>query len=791
MTPEEWRKIDEMFHRALPLQASDRRRYIEEQCAGMPELRRRVDLMLEADAQSEDRLRLLLGGGEGLRVGPYRVVRSLGEGGMGFVCLAVRVDDEFQRQVALKIIRPGRESAFLAERFRKERQILAGLRHPNIAMMLEGGSFQNGQGEEIPYLAMEYVDGVPLDEYCQGKPLVKQLKLFLEICSAVAHAHQRLVVHRDLKPANILVTAEGTVKLLDFGIAKLLGQGGETVERMLTPGYASPEQQSGGPVTVTTDVYSLGILLGEIAGRDGDPGAIMMKATRAVPEERYASVELLAGDLERYLSGRPVAARGGKLSYRARKFFGRNRGWIAAGVLVAASLAAGGWATNRQAVLAERRFAQVRHLANVFLFEMHDEIQKLPGSTAAREKLVRTALDYLNSLAKDAGRDVGLRRELAAAYERVGDVQGSRSESSLGRTDAAMESYRKAVELIDGNRCGVLLKLGALQATSGDSGAAMASFRRCIAADGKAGGAIRGEEPLLVARAQGQLGDTLLRNGEPGEALEQFQASLKTVNSFAAPARLNWAAHMRLGDARVELGEAEAGLAEYEKAQAYLGQLPVREPSTRRAVLLTAHQMGNVLGNPYYANLGKPAEAEREYRKSLEIAEEMGRADGKDALAKGDLATSLWRLGTVVRERDPARAAVMVGKALELTAELLLLAPGNTEHLRNQAWFLMDHGICLERAGDRLGARRDLERALAIQGSISSTDPARAQLLHDMPRVLHALGDLALKEGDRGKAGGYYRRAHTILESLTKSHLNDRSCHKLLGESKARLKKIE
>jgi len=276
MQAERWRQIDAVFQSAVDCAPENRPAFLDSACGGDAELRREVESLLNShdpgwtepsawkDAFSvlESRNAKL---SEGRRIGAYRIQRELGRGGMGSVYLCARADDEFQKLVAIKVIRRGLDTDDIIERFRSERQILARLDHTNITRLLDGGTTDDG----LPYLVMEYIEGKPIDVYCDQYQLAiaERLKLFLGVCSAVAYAHQNLVVHRDIKASNVLVTKEGTPRLLDFGIAKLLahesgsGKLTETALRPLTPEYASPEQVRGGATTTSSDVYSLGVLL--------------------------------------------------------------------------------------------------------------------------------------------------------------------------------------------------------------------------------------------------------------------------------------------------------------------------------------------------------------------------------------------------------------------------------------------------------------------------------------------------------------------------------------------------
>ena len=263
----------------MELEPEQHAAFLDQSCAGDLALRREVESLLANDLTGGESIRFAIGKAAeeaaqdpsdrwiGRRIGAYRITGFIGQGGMGTVYGAIRADDQFEKQVAIKLVRRGFDSEELLSRFRHERQILANLDHPHVARLLDGGTTEDG----LPYFVMEYVEGVTITEHCWNRQLTveEQLKLFRLVCAAVQHAHQNLVVHRDLKPANVLVTREGTPKLLDFGIAKLLEEGSEgeatiTSMRVLTPEYASPEQIKGEVVTTVTDVYSLGLMLYEM-----------------------------------------------------------------------------------------------------------------------------------------------------------------------------------------------------------------------------------------------------------------------------------------------------------------------------------------------------------------------------------------------------------------------------------------------------------------------------------------------------------------------------------------------
>ena len=361
----------------------------------------------------------------GRRLGAYRLVAEIGRGGMGIVFAAQRDDDEFDRQAAIKIL-PAWSAAPVVERFRFERRVLASLDHPGIAKLLDAGSTDDG----MPYLVMELVDGQPIDAWCEahGTGVRARVGLVEKVCTALAYAHQRLVVHRDVKAANILVTAAGEPKLLDFGIATLLATDGaatagltQTGHHSFTPEYASPEQIRGERVTTASDVYSLGVVLYRLLAERppyvlrglstleaiqavcdvepppmhtvapperravlrGDLDRIVGKALRKAPQERYGTVVELAADLRAWQDGRPVTAATQSIAYRTRRFVRRNRGTVAAAAALAITLVAGVAATAWQARVAaaerdkaQQRFRQVREMSRALIFDVHDALRE-------------------------------------------------------------------------------------------------------------------------------------------------------------------------------------------------------------------------------------------------------------------------------------------------------------------------------------------------------------------------------------------------------------------------------
>jgi len=436
---------------------------------------------------------------EGQRLGAWRISTRLGSGGMGEVWLADRADGAYTGQAAVKVLKQGMDSVAVLARFALEQQALARLSHPGIAHLIDAGRTDEG----LPYFVMEHVPGRPIDQACRGLPLAARLALFLQLADAVAHAHRNLLLHRDLKPSNVLVTEQGQVKLLDFGIAKALeANGGEDATqqgpRPMTPQFASPEQLRGEPVGTATDVYSLGVLLYVMLtgqrpyGRDarstneatqaalneeptrpsrlpasdefpallrgalrGEIDNILLKALDKVAERRYPSVDALAADLRAHLGDYPVSARPASGWYLASKFALRNRLAVALALLAAVSLVGGLAATRwqmHQADMArraaERRFADVRQMANQLVFRYHDQIINLPGAVAVRQALLDDAARYLDGLAAESEGDPTLQRELAETFYRLAVLQGDAFSPSQEQIRSAQRNAARATALL-------------------------------------------------------------------------------------------------------------------------------------------------------------------------------------------------------------------------------------------------------------------------------------------------------------------------------------------------------
>ena len=596
MDTERWHEVDRLFEEALDRPPAERPVFLDAACAGDTALRREVEQLLAADAEGtgflesppEELLRLTCDDREdGGSLGPYRLLRRIGNGGMGTVYLARREDEHYQRDVAIKVLRSGLATTETFHRFLAERQILAHLDHPNIARLYDGGSTNDGR----PYLVMELVEGLPVDEYCDRHRLTidQRLDLFQKICAAVQHAHQNLLVHRDLKPANILITPEGEPKLLDFGIAKRLAPEADvTLQRtwvglrLLTPRYASPEQVRGDAITTASDVYSLGVILYELlAGRSpyetsaelpyeierviceqeperpsvalfrpgtpsaedialarrtrpqalagrlrGDLDNIVLTALRKEPRRRYGSAAQLAQDLERHCQDLPVTARPDTLRYRTRKFVRRHRAALAA--LVVVVLLVAGFVASL--VAQRRQLAQERDKARYALTFLVDTFKQADPYQARGERL--TAREILDQGTTRISRELAGKPDVqAAVMDAIGEVN-----FSLGRYDQAEPLLTRALalrrQLFGSDSLEVaesLEHLAAFQGRRSPLESAESSLREALAIRRRRQG--RGD--LAVARTLHQLADLLVRQGAAPEAAPEIEALFQEALAIA------------------------------------------------------------------------------------------------------------------------------------------------------------------------------------------------------------------------------------------------------------------
>jgi serine/threonine protein kinase/tetratricopeptide (TPR) repeat protein len=794
------------------------------------------------------------------RFGPYRILRRIGEGGMGSIYLAEQ-SQPIQRQVALKVIKLGMDTRQVVARFESERQALALMDHPNIAHVYEAGTSERGR----PYFVMEYVDGVAITQYCDQHLLNtrERLELFGPVCLALQHAHQKGIIHRDIKPSNVLVTEQDGKpfpKVIDFGIAKATDQRQAEYSAFTllgnfagTPEYMSPEQAdlSSQDIDTTTDVYSLGVLLYELLvgalpfeGRflreagmaellriireedaptpsdkltklgdtaaevarcrrtdpatlrrqlAGDLNWIVMKALEKDRRRRYASVSELAADVRRHLEDHPVLASPPSRLYRARKFVRRHKVSVSAGLLVALSLVAGliavGWEArvaevrrrdaegqraradgeaaqarmersraeelareanaqrnqaeaHRQEAEAQRRdaeelFGGVRDLANSMIFDVADQIAELHGATAARETLVRKAVTYLDRLSKDPRATPELRKELAHAYLKIGDLQGLGVHPNLGDRTGAFQSYARSVALLE-----PLVK-------------------------------VRPQDPVLLHL----LIEAYRRRG----LLQEQEADAETdyARSIAmAEARL--AAEPKSQEARHDLASSLAWLTARGIYQATVSERDIlraralfeelvkegaKDPDIRRELAWQYQNLGNLYMNR------DPQRSLNSLSTAIEQFASLAREYPANALYGREHAAALINASRVLQALNRTEEAVEYCKrAVALQQQVVDGDARNVSFRLDLVQFQLNLVFFLSNAGNRQEAMDTLKQALAEREQLVAEQPANPEFRYQRASLNERVGFTAGQMGDPKTALDHWRKAEAELEELVRQH---------------------
>jgi serine/threonine-protein kinase len=860
-------RADEIFIAALELQPDEREPYLQTACQGDSMLLEEVRGLLQASCEPDSFLKT--GGArqgavwqamvtetevpespKGFRIGQYRLIHELGRGGMAVVYLAERADGQFEQQVALKLVKIGSESEEMRRRFTQERQILASLSHPGIARMLDGGLSEEGR----PYFVIEHIDGLPVDRYCDQHRLTieERLRYFVAVADAVQYAHRNLIVHRDLKPRNILVDSDGQVKLLDFGIAKILDEGREahkapptrTGVYPMTPEYAAPEQIRGEAISTATDVYQLGVLLYELltgrrpyrlgerspseleriicerdvpapsiavsAGSEeqppgqpdqgrreppqqlakrlrGDLDTIVLKALRKEPERRYASVEQLRLDIERYLSGQPVTAQKDTLRYRARKFLKRHTRAVAAALIVV-MLIAGLTVVytiglSRERDRAQREAGKANQVATFLkeLFVVSDPWHQSWEEVSARELLDRGAERVSSDLAEqpemraemmfvlgDIYRKLGaydraqpLLEEVLEVHREVYHDRPARLASSVnavanlyleqGKYDESELLYQQALEMVRD-------RLGAdhLDVAMGCSNLAVLHVRqgRYEEAESLFENALAIRESKLeshhpeVAANLNNLAGLLFLQGRYGEAGPLFE-------------RVTEIRRMNLGEDHPEVADSLSNLAAVynqtgrlvEAESCFREALAVQERALGAEHPRVASTLNNLAG--LYGSQGRIAEAEDLFRRSLEIREQvLGARHPQLASSIGNLALLCSMQGRY------GEAETLYKRALSILEESVgPRHPAVTGVLRNIGLASLEQGRFRQ-------AETYLARSLAIsEETLGERHPKTGE-------SLQGLGALYLEQERGAEAEDYLRRAGNVFRSTVgESHL--------------------
>ena len=832
MTPEQWQRVASLFAAAVEYPENERAEILDQLCGpGMSQDRLQVERMLRADSADQDFLDrpaaviadLPAGSGEPStviggsgktsprhtfieavagkqsvprRAGDYRLIHPIGRGAQSVVYLATREQDGCRQRAAVKVIRSEIDDPSVVQRFLTERQILAGLDHPNIARLFGGGEMVDGR----PYLAMEYIDGLPITEYAdrRGLGVEARLRLFLDVCGAVQEAHQSLLVHRDLKPGNILVTANGTVKLLDFGIAKLLAprdgvelRSTQTGHRPMTPTYASPEQVRGAAITMATDVYSMGVLLFEFLTGEhpysvstdlphqlelaiceseprspssvysssgsqschstealankgaassaelqrrlrGDVDNIVSRALQKAPERRYPSALHLAEDIRRHLANRPIEARQDQVLYRAAKFYRRHLTLLNVAALALVAVGVLAVVVQRQAGLLESSRVDTARVAEVL-------VERLSSSEALDDTqllIPREAVDsVLTELAPRSGDD---RAGFAETLEIIGWVY-----RRAGLTEDARWLFEQSLEygrLADGTEGPESLlsasghhALGALLVSTGELDAGERKLRDAIRQHRGLGGNL---SSYNLSVALESLANHRWSLGDLVEAEELLEESLQ-IRRISSPRTMRTSRTMsalgRLYLEQLRLPEAQALLGEAAGLRESLSASSRAHVQTLEDRALTAFARGNA------------HRAETMFREALRQRRERFGSYHPEIVADLD-----WLARSLMAQGQSREAVEVLREALSVQERLALAGPQSTR-------LLAQLGQALSGAGESLAAETLLKEVISQELQwLHPEHPGIATSRLALGSALHARGDL---EG----ADAQYRLAEVVL----------------------------
>ncbi|HEY6817609.1 MAG TPA: serine/threonine-protein kinase [Croceibacterium sp.] len=745
-----------LLEELLALPEAEREARLAEQAEGRPDLQTRVAAMLEADRANSLRTGMAMDqSGEEIppeRIGAYRIVERVGRGGMGSVYRGERATGDFAHVAAIKIIKPGLLSEALVERFVRERQLLAGLSHPHIAQLYDGGETEGGS----PYFVMEYVDGLPLLQWAEDNALGRtaRQKLFGDIVGAVAFAHRNLVVHRDLTPSNVLVTKHGVVKLIDFGIAKPASAeepepepGSASIGSLsLTPGYAAPERMTSSAVTTAADVYSLGKLLEKLlppGPADRELATIIARATAEDPAARYQTADALGADVAAWRDGFPVAAMPGGPRYVARKFVARHRApvAIAAAALLlligALGITVHAYGRAESARRAEAaRFEELRDLARYMLFELNGRLERVAGNTQARATLADRAQRYLSSLAASSGASEELRHEAAQGFIALARAQGVPTQPNLGQVENARRNLATATRM--------------LRALDGPAAATAPDLVEALAGTA-----------MIEAHGDADIEAAIVTMTEADKALASVSEDDRGPRWHAARRRLR---HGQLELAVLGQKPDEllrlAGLLEREIGEWPVGQQRSREAELDRAMALYSRAL-----HGYFTDELAPAVAALHRSEAMFVA--LDRALPNDPVT---LYALMWNsyLGFGTSTGLPG-AEDDVQHFLDLairTNDRLVAIEANDHSLRTfGANLRQSQSQALSAQGQHARAIVEQRAALALLRDPPGTEP-RSNTLNRLVTAHVTMGNIARAAGDRALACDSYRAARARMNEL-------------------------
>jgi hypothetical protein len=696
------------------------------------------------------------------RIGTYRILRVLGRGGMGTVYQAERADADFTHVAAVKVIKPGILSDGMIERFRRERRILASLRHPNIARLYDGGQTAGG----APYIVMELVDGISLSRWIESAvpPLGQRLALIEQVCGAVEFAHQNLVIHRDLTPGNVLVTERGEAKLIDFGIARpheddQPAPPQSPLSRLsLTPGFAAPERVAGAPVSTLVDIYSLGRLLNAVVEGFDEPElrAIAARAASDDPALRYPSAALMAQDIANWRRGMAIAAYSSAPSYRARKFVARHRLPASLGALAALVLVAGLLLVShayreadRARQSAEQRFDEVRALSKFLLFDLYDQLEDVPGTTAALNAIADRARHYLDALSSSEGASSEVRLEAALAYKRLSDVLGTPIAANLGRREEAGEALEVAIaQLRD-------LHAAAPADAAIAQGLAEALYSKAVFAF------IALDDSEMARTAASESARLYRQLAERPGAPEQLSRNMIDAEIEAA-LPLAW-----IGRGSEAASELRATLATTERHIARFGRTGANLALLARAESSLAETLGKLgdTGEADYADALVYAD-----RAVATYGEYAGTADKQDG-AERSRAISLFKRSLIhyAMERY-APALADLDRAEAIVAALASRDADDAEIARIHSAILEQQAITLAYGGRSAEAMQVARRSLARKRTAALEEPGSHGLQRDYGSNLLIVGEVAEIGRNRPEACRLYREGERVYRALERDN---------------------
>jgi serine/threonine protein kinase len=848
----EYEKIKKVFAGALEIPLESRAEFLDKNCPNA-EIRREVDSLLAAHQEADNFLNdvsaveviqntyqqssSLLG----QKIGKYRIEREIGRGGMGIVFLATRED--FRQQVALKIIKRGMDSEAIIERFAREREILASLNHPFIARLLDGGTTDDG----LPFFVMEYVEGETVDEYCRRKNLSEnaRLELFRKICAAVQFAHQKLIVHRDLKPSNILVTEDGTPKLLDFGIAKLLTSEAmetQTQQRVLTPAYASPEQMRGEIVGTTSDVYSLGLILSKMLGvsdsksqisdsskpnqnlrtnkqqtktksqnLNNDLSNIIKMSLREDATRRYGSCEAFSEDIRRYLEGLPISARKDSRFYRASKFIKRNRAAVAVFALFILSLLGGLAATawewriaKRERAVAEERFEALRKSSSSMIGEINGALMDLPSSAPARKLLLERAMEQLDILAASSENNPQLQNDLGDAYQNLNYLPDKTLDERIDLLNRSMNFYgqviasdaknpkaRKGLAIDNVNLADIAREQGDIPKASEHNRQAIELLEGVIADEPEN---IESQTDLwnvyynaaLTLNLQGRAADSLeiCRRMTP---LAEKLAKEKPVDLSGNEFRRPYLGHGLASADLIYLGRYDEALSEINTAIEANKQQRAAHPDSIYARLDEAvfkERLAKALEGK-----GNFEEALKTMRESLEISEKLAAENAKDNYYLSSAASTKTHLAQMlIRAGKFSEAIPYFQNAIKTDEEILAKDAKQKQAKFNLAAAYGGLGKALAQTGKNDEGLANEQKALDIYREINAASSADSVLRHDFAQISAQTAENFIKKNEAERAKSLFQQSYDILSRMREQGTLSAVDAELLAKIAARLK---